>query len=172
MTLCIYLQENYLISSCQVCTPLAMEPLATSSIISEVQIMRACQIWVVLCRLSVPKTLYNQTLDPCRPLPGLAEYILKVRWRWKLQRLCRTAGLYSELSSCDKRCNPAVEEEDYEVMYSIDGIHKTFNIRYTPSLQSSLLLSGLYNTYPWALLVGMYCTLWASASARWRISCL
>jgi hypothetical protein len=22
-----------------------------------------------------PKTLYNKTLDPCRPLPGLAEYI-------------------------------------------------------------------------------------------------
>jgi hypothetical protein len=37
--------------------------------------------------------------------------------------LCRTAGLYSELSSCDTRCTPAVEEEDYEVMYSIDGIH-------------------------------------------------
>jgi hypothetical protein len=41
----------------------------------------------------------------------------------KLQRLCRTTGLYSELSSCDMRCTPAVEEEDYEVMYSIDGIH-------------------------------------------------
>jgi hypothetical protein len=35
----------------------------------------------------------------------------------------RTAGLYSELSSCDTRFTPAVEEEDYEVMYSIDGIH-------------------------------------------------
>jgi hypothetical protein len=38
-------------------------------------------------------------------------------------------GLYSELSSCDMRCTPAVEEEDYEVMYSINGIHKTFNIQ-------------------------------------------
>ncbi len=72
----------------------------------------------------MPKTLYNQTLDPCRPLPGLAEHILKVQWRWKLQKVCRTAGLCSELSSCDTRCTPAVEEEDYEVMYSIDGIRE------------------------------------------------
>ncbi len=28
-----------------------------------------------------------------------------------------------ELSNCDNRCTPAVEEEDHEVMYSIDGIH-------------------------------------------------
>jgi hypothetical protein len=26
-------------------------------------------------------------------------------------------------ASFDMRCTPAVEEEDYEVMYSIDGIH-------------------------------------------------
>jgi hypothetical protein len=25
--------------------------------------------------------------------------------------------------SCDMRCTPAVEEEDYKVMYAIDGIH-------------------------------------------------
>jgi hypothetical protein len=35
----------------------------------------------------------------------------------------RTAGLCSELPSCDMRCTPAVEEEDYDVMYSVDGIH-------------------------------------------------
>jgi hypothetical protein len=32
-------------------------------------------------------------------------------------------SLCSELPSCDMRCTPTVEEEDYEVMYSIDGIH-------------------------------------------------
>jgi hypothetical protein len=53
-------------------------------------------------------------------LPGLAEGRLKVQWRWKLY--C-TAGLCSELPSCDMRCTPAVEEEDYDVMYSINGIH-------------------------------------------------
>jgi hypothetical protein len=56
-------------------------------------------------------------------LPGLADGRLKVQWRWKLQRVCCTAGLCSELPSCDMRCTPAVEEEDYDVMYSIDGIH-------------------------------------------------
>jgi hypothetical protein len=61
-------------------------------------------------------------LDPCRPLPGLAEYILKVQWRWKLQRMYRTASLCSEVPICDMRCTPAVEEEDYDVMYFIDGI--------------------------------------------------
>jgi hypothetical protein len=48
---------------------------------------------------------------------------LKVRWRWKLQRLCRTAGLYSGLPSCDMRCTAALEETDYDVMYPIDGIN-------------------------------------------------
>ncbi len=60
--------------------------------------------------------------------------MLKVWWRWKLQRECRAAGLYSELPSCDMRCTPAVEEKDYDVMYSIDGVPYTFNIRYAPSL--------------------------------------
>jgi hypothetical protein len=60
-------------------------------------------------------------MDPCRPLPGLAEYFLKVQWRWKLQRMYHIAGC-SEVPSCDMRCTPAVEEEDYYVMYSIDGI--------------------------------------------------
>jgi hypothetical protein len=56
-------------------------------------------------------------------LPGLADDRLKVQWRWKLRRLCRTAGLCSELPSFDMRCTQAVEEKDYDVMYSIDGIH-------------------------------------------------
>jgi hypothetical protein len=48
--------------------------------------------------------------------------MLKVWWRWKLQRECRTAGLYTELPSCDVRCTAAVEEKDYDVMYSIDDV--------------------------------------------------
>jgi hypothetical protein len=48
---------------------------------------------------------------------------LKVQWKWKLQRLCRTAGLCSALPSCDRRCTAAVEDKDYNVMYLIDGIH-------------------------------------------------
>jgi hypothetical protein len=60
--------------------------------------------------------------------------MLKVWWRWKLQRECRTAGLYSELPSCDMRCTAAVEEKDYDVMYFIDGVSYTFNIWYAPSL--------------------------------------
>jgi hypothetical protein len=56
-------------------------------------------------------------------LPGLADGRLKVQWMWKLQRVCHTAGLCSELPSCDMRCTPSVEEEDYDVRYSIDGIH-------------------------------------------------
>jgi hypothetical protein len=32
------------------------------------------------------------------------------------------------------RCTPAVEEKDYDVMYSIDGVPYTFNIRYVLSL--------------------------------------
>jgi hypothetical protein len=27
------------------------------------------------------------------------------------------------LSSCHLRCTPPVEEEDYDVVYSIDGVH-------------------------------------------------
>jgi hypothetical protein len=37
--------------------------------------------------------------------------------------VCCTVGLRSELPSCDMMCTPAVEEEDYDVMYSIDGVH-------------------------------------------------
>jgi hypothetical protein len=37
--------------------------------------------------------------------------------------LYRTAGLSSELPSCHVRCTPAVEEKDFDVMYSIDGVH-------------------------------------------------
>ncbi len=33
------------------------------------------------------------------------------------------AGQYSELPSCDMRCTLAVEEEDYNVVYPIYGIH-------------------------------------------------
>jgi hypothetical protein len=54
----------------------------------------------------------------------------------------RTASLCSELPSCDMRCTPAVEEEDYKVMYSIDSIYQTFNNRYSPNLSSFYLLSG------------------------------
>jgi hypothetical protein len=32
------------------------------------------------------------------------------------------------------RCTAAVEEEDYDVMYFINGVPVTFNIRYVPSL--------------------------------------
>jgi hypothetical protein len=39
-----------------------------------------------------------------------------------MQRIYRIAGLCSELPSCDMRCTPAVEEEDYDVMYSIGGV--------------------------------------------------
>ncbi len=39
-------------------------------------------------------------------------------------------------------CTPAVEEKDYDVMYSIDGVHWTFNICTTSNLLRSLLLSG------------------------------
>ncbi len=37
--------------------------------------------------------LYDYTLDPCRPLPGLAGGVLILRWRWKLQRVFYSAGL-------------------------------------------------------------------------------
>jgi hypothetical protein len=40
----------------------------------------------------------------------------------------------SELPSCDMRCTAAVEEKDYDVMFFIDGVPSTFNIRYAPSL--------------------------------------
>jgi hypothetical protein len=66
-------------------------------------------------------------MDPGRPLPELAGRILIVRWRWKLQRVGRTAGLCSELSRYHLIYTPAVEEKDYYVMYSIDGSHLTFN---------------------------------------------
>ncbi len=51
-------------------------------------------------------------LDPCLPLPGLAGRLLIVRWRWKQLRVCRTAGLSSELSNSFLRCMPAAKEED------------------------------------------------------------
>jgi hypothetical protein len=38
-------------------------------------------------------------------------------------KVCGTTGLCSELSRCHVRYTPAVEEKDYEVMYSIDGVH-------------------------------------------------
>jgi hypothetical protein len=40
-----------------------------------------------------------------------------------------------------KLLSKAAEEEDYNVIYSIDGVHRTFNIRYAPNLYSSLFLS-------------------------------
>ncbi len=55
--------------------------------------------------------------------PALADDRLKALWRWKLQWLYCTAGLCSELSNCHLRCTPAVEKEDYDVMYSIAGVH-------------------------------------------------
>jgi hypothetical protein len=33
-----------------------------------------------------------------------------------------------------KLLSKAAEEEDYNVMYSIDGVHRTFNIHYAPNL--------------------------------------
>ncbi len=47
---------------------------------------------------------------------------------------CRTAGLSSELPSCHKRCTPAVEEEEYDVMYSVYGVHLTFKKRTVSNL--------------------------------------
>ncbi len=57
-----------------------------------------------------------------------------VRWRWKLQWVCGIASLCSELFSCYLRCMPAVEEEDYDVIYSSDGIHLTFKRQTTSNL--------------------------------------
>jgi hypothetical protein len=37
---------------------------------------------------------------------------------------------------------PAVEEEDYDVMYSIDGVHLAFKRRTASNLWPSLLFSG------------------------------
>jgi hypothetical protein len=53
-----------------------------------------------------------------------------------LQRECHTAGLCLVLSSCSLMCTPAAEEEDYDVMYlySIDGIHRTFNVWFASNL--------------------------------------
>ncbi len=82
-----------------------------------------------------------------RHWPGLADSRLKVQWRWKLQRVCRTDGLCLELPSCDMRCNPAVEEEeDYDVMYSIDcvtelsisGMRRTSSLPFFSLGQSNL----------------------------------
>jgi hypothetical protein len=40
-----------------------------------------------------------------------------------VQRVSRTAGLCSELPSCEMRCNPALEEDDYEVVYVLYRRH-------------------------------------------------
>jgi hypothetical protein len=85
-----------------------------------------CMVW--------PKTVCNLTLDPYHPLPGLPGRVLIVRHRWKLERVSRTAGLCSELSSCHVRCAPVAEEEDYDVMYFMYGVHPTFKKRYESSL--------------------------------------
>ncbi len=78
-------------------------------------------------------------LDPCHPLSGLAGRVLIVRWKWKLQTVSRTAsrrtaGLYTELSSCHLRCTPAAKEENYDVMYFINNFHLTFKKRYASKL--------------------------------------
>jgi hypothetical protein len=73
--------------------------------------------------LCIQREVRTRDLTRTDHLSGLADGRLKVQWRWKLQRVCRTASLCSELPSCDMRCTPAVEERDYNVMYSIDGIH-------------------------------------------------
>ncbi len=82
---------------------------------------------------SWPRTLYRKPPDPCRPLPGLAGCVLIMGWKLTLQRVCCTAGLRSGLSSCHLRWAPAVEEEDYDVMYSIDSVYLTSKRRTVPN---------------------------------------
>ncbi len=38
------------------------------------------------------------------------------------------------LRAVQLKCIPAVEEKEYDTMYSIDGVHKTFNIRTVSNL--------------------------------------
>jgi hypothetical protein len=75
---------------------------------------------------------------------------MKVRWRWKLQRVTCTAGLSSELSSCYFRCTLTAEEADYDVMYSKDGAHLTFKKQTVSKLWFSKLFSGPDPPIAWA----------------------
>jgi hypothetical protein len=75
-----------------------------------------------------PNTMYRYLPDSCHT-PELAGCVSILRWRWKLQTVCHTASLCSGLSSCYLRYTPVVDEEDYDVMYSIDGGHLTFKRR-------------------------------------------
>jgi hypothetical protein len=59
----------------------------------------------------------------------------------KLQRVCRTASQCSELSSCDMSCTPAVEEEDYDVIYYIEG---PLNFQYPVRAEPLVFLTSLW----------------------------
>jgi hypothetical protein len=78
------------------------------------------------------KTLYNQTLDPCCPPHGLTGRVRIVRWRWKLQRVCQTASLYSYLSSC-YLSSLAAELEDFDVvLYLWCSLHYQYPVHIKP----------------------------------------
>jgi hypothetical protein len=62
--------------------------------------------------------------DPARQISVKYEYLSKLNRNWKCQAL----------SCCYLMCTPADEEKYYSVMYSIDGVHLTFNIRYASNL--------------------------------------
>jgi hypothetical protein len=80
----------------------------------------------------------------------------------------RTASLCSELPSCDRRCTPAVEEEDYEVMYSIDGTTKlsisgTHRASSLPYFSLVVPLVALASTVVTPIrLYPLYCTLYCT----------
>jgi hypothetical protein len=64
---------------------------------------------------SVQNQLMNTNLPP--PLDGQMQMVVSflgyiASLREKLQRVCRTAGLYSGLSSCFLKFTPAAAEED------------------------------------------------------------
>ncbi len=82
-------------------------------------------------------------LDPCHPLPGLAGCVLKVRWRWKLQRVCRTTSLCSELSSCHLRCTPAVEEKD-AIYSNVLYRRRSLNFQYPDRVKPLEILTSLW----------------------------
>jgi hypothetical protein len=82
-------------------------------------------------------------LSPCQ-CPCPSRWVCLCPWRRNLQRVCCTASLCSELSSCHVRSTPSVKGKSYDVMYSIDDVHLTFKRQTTPILWSTF--PSLYRT--------------------------
>ncbi len=93
-----------------------------------------------------------------------------IRLRWKLQRVCRPAVLYSELSSCHLRCTPAMSNLYRSLLLSEDSCLEEPHRMWTILINQTQNKSFSNLTHPLLYLTTLSHTLVVKLKLEWCTS--